>query len=174
MITEIDVRDMLASTGQPHCDLVTRPTGRAVRTSIEAELGTIDRAHIVVLDFTDIRLMDCSCADEVLARLVQATPGIIVVRGLAEHHLDPVHNVLQRQHLALVAVREGAPILLGWVAERGRAAFERLAQLGGAAAEELADALAWPVAETVAALDELALRRLVIRAADRYHPPSAA
>lgn len=174
MTTEIDVRGMLSRTGQLNSDLITRPTGRAVRSSIEAELGRTPATDVVVLDFSAIRLMDHSCADEIIAQLVQIAPCVLLVRGLAEHNVDPVEQVLERQQLALVVEQDGTLVLLGTVADLARAAFARLAARGGAAAEELAADLSWPLDEVSAALDELAGRRLIIRTADRYHPPTRA
>jgi len=174
LITEIDVRGVLSRTGLPHRDLITRPTGRAVRSSIEAELGDAAGADVVVLDFSDIRLLDCSCADEVLARLVIDSPRVILVRGLADHHVDPVEQVLERQQVALVVEHDGTLSLLGPVAERARAAFRRLAERGAAKADELAAELAWPLEEVAAALDDLAGRRLILSVQGRYQTPPLA
>ena len=176
MRTEIDVRGMLARTGMPHSDLITRPTGRAVRSSIEAELAGAQGADVVILDFSAIRLIDFSCADEILARLVQLAPCVVVMRGLAEHHVDPVLQVLERQHLAVVIEAGDGLELLGSVEPPTRAAFDCLAGRRGAAAapEDLAAELAMPADEVAAALDELAGRRLILGAAGRYHTPSAA
>ena len=183
MITEIDVSGVLSRTVcEFHNDLVTRPTGRAVRTSIEAELSGVRGVNVVVLDFSSVRLIDCSCADEIVAKLVAGSlePGspagetFFLIRGLAEHHVEQIDEVLQRQQLALVAVLDGALRLLGRVTDGARAAFERLVLLGSAAAEELASELAWSADETRAVLDELASRRLVVREAGRYLPPTSA
>jgi hypothetical protein len=173
LITEIDVRGVLTRTGRPHSDLITRPTGRAVRSGIEAELGE-SGAPVVVLDFSAIRLMDCSCADEVLARLVQDSPRVFLVRGLAEHHVDPVEQVLERQQIVVIVEHGGVLSLLGPVAERTRAAFLGLAARGAAAADELAAELAWPLEDVAAALDELAGRRLILSAQGRYQTPHLA
>jgi predicted ArsR family transcriptional regulator len=52
--------------------------------------------------------------------------------------------------------------------------FARLADRGGAFAEELADELAWTLDAARAVLDELAGRRLVLMDAGHYMPPHAA
>ena len=183
MITEIDVRGVLSRTVcEFHNDLVTRPTGRAVRTSIEAELAGVVGVNVVVLDFSAVRLIDCSCADEIVAKLVAGSlePGspagetVFLLRGLAEPNLEEIAEVLSRRRLALVAVADGALRLLGSASEGARAAFERLVARGSAAAEELAAELAWSAEEAHAVLEELAGRRLVVRAEDRYLPPTAA
>jgi hypothetical protein len=181
VITQIDVRGVLARCiSERHCDLVTRPTGRAVRTSIESELAAHGQAALVILDFTEVRILDCSCADEIVAKLVQASlaaeaPGTaFVLRGLDAHQIEDVEEVLRRQELALVAETGGALRPIGAVAERARALWARLAETGPAAAAELAGALGWPEDEVGAALEELARRRLLVRDAGRYRTLSAA
>jgi hypothetical protein len=183
MIQQIDVRAVLSRTvAEFHSDLVTRPTGRAVRTSIEAELRRQEGSNVVVLDFSAVRLIDWSCADEIVAKLLRASlepssPSagtFFVIRGLSEANGELLHEVLERHQLALVADRGDRLTLLGGVTERSRLAFERLVSRGSAAAEELAADLAWTPEETRAALEELAGRRLVLRAADRYHTLPAA
>ena len=183
MITQIDVRGVLARIGPDLPDLVTRPTGRAVRTSIEIELARLSGRAVVVLDFTSVRIMDCSCADEIVAKLVQgylaaeiplSLDAFFLIRGLDDHQIDDLDEVLRRQHLALVAETQGAMRLIGDVAEQARIAFEHLAARGRAAAEDLVDELAWPLDAVRAALEELALRRLVLHEAGHYQPPTAA
>ncbi len=175
MTTQIDVRAILSRTGQLHRDLLTRPTGRAVRTSIEAELAAAQAADVVILDFSGIRLIDFSCADEILAQLVRLAPCVVLVRGLSEFHAEPVLQVLERQHLAVVVEHDGSLSLMGEVGSSSRTAFGALAARRGTATapEELARELAWPMDDVTAALDDLAGRRLVIHGAGRYHLPSA-
>jgi hypothetical protein len=183
VISEIDVKTVLSrSVCEFHSDLVTRSTGRAVRGGIEALLEEHPDVTVVVLDFSAVRVLDWSCTDEVVAQLllrhggVDATrPAYFLVRGLDETHAEQIDDVLRRHGLALVAAeRSGAVRLLGRVTDLMRAAWERLARRGPSAAEELATELAWSLADTRAALDELAGRRLVIRADERYLPLPAA
>ncbi len=181
MITQIDVRGVLARVVPDHLtDLVTRPTGRAVRSSIEAELLGLGRT-VVVLDFSAVRIIDCSCADEIVAKLVAGSlvvgapaDAFFLVRGLTDEQIEDVEEVLRRRSLALVAESDGSLRLLGEVALQARLAFDRLASRGEAGAAELAADLAWTPEEARAALDELVGRRLVLREAERYRPFSAA
>ena len=55
----------------PYRNLITRPTGAAVRDRIEAALAHSDCAT-ALLDFSDMELLDYSCADEVVAKLLMA------------------------------------------------------------------------------------------------------
>jgi hypothetical protein len=181
--TQIDVRSVLARLDPERKDLVTRPTGRAVRSSIEVELAALAEAGfaVVVLDFNGVRLMDLSCADEIVAKLLQtwmcpSAPARVcfLLRGLDDHLLEDIEHVLRPQQLTLVAETQGTLRLVGEASDPWRLAFARLAERGRAAAEELAADLAWPLDEVRSALDQLALRRLVVEESGHYLPPCAA
>ena len=179
MITQIDVFGILAGVGSgSHRDLVTRSTGRAVRSSIELQLAQLTGLTVVVLDFTNVRLIDCSCADEIVAKLLQGSlatdagrPAFFLIRGLNDHQVEEITEVLKRQQLALVAESHGGLELLGEVAEQARLAFQRIAARGQAAAADLAADLAWPLEDVHAALRELTGRRLIMCDDQLYHPP---
>jgi hypothetical protein len=159
---------------------VTRHTGRAVRSSIETELASLGSLAVVVLDFSQVRLIDLSCADEIFAKLLHghgesAGPGVcFLARGLNDHQIEDIEEVLRRQRLVLVAESGGRLRLIGAVADQWRMAFERLAALGRAAAEELAADLAWTLDDARATLEQLALRRLVLEDSGHYLPPRVA
>jgi len=181
VITQIDVLNVLSRVGSgSHRDLVTRSTGRAVRTSIEMELASITGRAVVVLDFSSVRIIDCSCADEIVAKLLQSSLApdaggstFFLVRGLDDHQIEDIAEVLRRQQLALVAESRGSLTLLGEVADQARLAFQRICARGRAAAADLAADLAWPLEDVNAALDELAHRRLVMRDDEAlYRPPA--
>jgi hypothetical protein len=130
MTAEIDVRDVLTQLGYGRPDLVTRPTGRAVRGSIEIELARLSRPAVVVLDFTEVRLLDCSCADEIVAKLVQQYlegedhfEALFLLRGLHDHQITDIEEVVRSRRLALVAEIEGALRVIGEVGDGVRAAF---------------------------------------------------
>ena len=110
MIHHIDLSVMLR---QAVCDLysnlVTRPTGAAVRHEIERFIGERRESSLTVIDFQHVGLLDFSCADEVVAKLLlgQVTRGAtgeayFLVRGVRDVHLDAIEAVLERYGLALV------------------------------------------------------------------------
>jgi hypothetical protein len=179
VITQIDVFGVLASVGSgSHRDLVTRSTGRAVRSSIEMQLAQLTGLTVVVLDFSSVRLIDCSCADEIVAKLLQSSLApeagaatLFLIRGLNDHQIEEITEVLKRHQLALVAESHGGLQLLGDVADQARLAFQRIAARGYAAATDLAADLAWPLEDVHAALSELTGRRLVIREDKLFYPP---
>jgi hypothetical protein len=158
----------------PYCDLVTRSTGRAVRTSIERELSEAD-AGVAHLDFSDIGLVDLSGADEVVAKLLLDPPcrTIVVLEGLRDEHLEAIEYVLAHHELAAL-VHDGAsdsyrPV--GRVPPDLRAAFLTLQTLGTGTAASVADQIGWNLARATEALQALLRLRLVRAEGDRYTTP---
>jgi hypothetical protein len=92
-------------------DLVTRPTGRAVRESIERGLPT---GTVAVMDFTGVGCLDYSCADEIVAKLVRETVRVLLLRGMTEGHREAIEPVLLGHGLAAVCERpDGTLDVLG-------------------------------------------------------------
>ena len=96
-----------------YSNLVTRPTGAAVRTAIERQVVEIGTPVVTTIDFSQVNLLDFSCADEIVAKLLlryadaTAPPGYLLFRGIHDGHLDPIETVLERHELALIAWHEG-------------------------------------------------------------------
>jgi hypothetical protein len=94
-----------------YADLVTRPTGRAVRENIERDLLT---GTIAVLDFTGVGCLDYSCADEIVAKLVREKVRVLLLRSLSDGHREAIEPVLQGHGLAAICERaDGTLDVLG-------------------------------------------------------------
>ena len=175
MIETIQVGHLLGETAaSPYRNLVTRPTGAAVRNRIEDTLARSD-CLTALLDFSDIELLDFSCAEEIVAKLLlaQATgrPRFLLLRGLRDDQHDAIEQVLTHHRLAVAAlVADGEPILVGWVTPDARAAFGCVCRLGRACAGDVAVALDWPEPRASDALDVLTLHRLVRPDGDLRYP----
>jgi hypothetical protein len=175
MIQTIRIGSLLRETvTTPYRNLVTRPTGAAIRNRIEEALAR-SNCHTAFLDFSDVELLDLSCADEVVAKLLMAEMGpvrFVVLAGLREDQHEAIEHVLTHHRLAVAAVPHDAsgPRLLGWVTSDARSAFACICERGPMGADEVAAALGWTDMRALQALDGLALRRLVHREADLYHP----
>lgn len=155
--------------------LVTRHTGRAVRTNIEEQLATVDRAALAVLDLRNVPLIDFSCADEVVAKLVVFTSGagphprFVLFRGVAEHHLEPIESALVRQGLAAACESdEGEPLLMGTLEPDAEHAWREIWALGHVVPETLVERLDLSHEIVHAVLAELESRALVIRDGEAY------
>ncbi len=181
MIQRIDLAPLLReSVTTPYSDLVTRPTGAKVRDRIEAAMtGSAHRA--TQLDFTAVGLVDISCADEVVAKLLLRLTSdeeerYVVLTGLSEGHLDAIDSVLERHGLTVAAfpATGGVPRLLGITTPDVLHAFQGVHRLGAGDAGRLADLLGWTVERAADALQSLALRRLIQAASGTFRPLSPA
>jgi hypothetical protein len=157
----------------PYRNLVTRPTGAAVRTRIEQTLAG-STCLTALLDFSEIELVDLSCADEVVAKLLLADRNayFFVLQGLREDQHEAIDHVLTHHRLAVAAMPpgNGGPRLLGWVPSDAREAFGCICDRGPLGVSDLARALGWLESRSREALRSLAARRLVRPLGDVYHP----
>jgi hypothetical protein len=174
MIETIRIGRLLRETvAAPYRNLVTRPTGAAVRIRIEETLAG-SNCMTAMLDFSGIELVDLSCADEVVAKLLLAvrTAYFVVLRGLREDHHEAIEHVLVHHRLAVAAVppdrRE--PKVLGWVRADARRAFDCVCDHGPLAVPDVCRMLKWPEPRGHEALQDLAVHRLIRTIGDLYHP----
>ena len=56
-------------------DLVTRPSGQIIRECIERDIEKEKNGEIIALDFSKIGIIDYSCADEIVAKLMSRLLG---------------------------------------------------------------------------------------------------
>ncbi|MBI4421833.1 MAG: hypothetical protein HY560_13500 [Gemmatimonadetes bacterium] len=142
----IDLRAILRRTvSDEYGDLVTRRTGAAVRGGVERALAELDQREPAVIDFSAVRCLDLSCADEIVAKLVlQYGSGRFIFRGLSPAQREALESVLEHHGLAVVT-DDGSG---------------RLALLG-------------PEAHAARLLDELRAQRREPDTGDGYRPPLA-
>jgi len=147
------VTDTVASRGH---NLVTRPTGRAVREVIERRLARTSPSpvrtplspHVMLIDFTRVRILDFSCADEVVAKLLLRYQGpdrpgniFFLFRAVDEMHRHAVEEVLERHGLAAVCDVGGGFQLLGPATPEEREAWDTLERCERIGPRDLAGAL---------------------------------
>ena len=173
----IDLKDVLGRTvSGVYGDLVTRRTGHAVRCGIEQLLDG-GESELAVIDFGTVRLMDHSCADEIIGKLLlqQGQVRYFLLTGLDPSHEDAIAPVLERHGLVVVARdRAGRVKLLGVLPEPARRAFRLLADDGPAVPDEVAAKLALSPAVARAALETLRECRVVREQEGHYQAlPSA-
>ena len=161
-----DVRKSVTSL---YSSLVTRPTGRAVRAAIEMQLIGAGSVSLSLIDFSEVAIIDFSCADEVVAKLVQQyldeeePDAFFVFRGVHEPHRDQIETVLRRQGLA--AVVESHPGIFAVAGEHSDAearVWTVLEERGTIGEEEMERILPDPADRE--ALANLVLRGLAFRA----------
>lgn len=174
----IDVGRLLQhSVASLYSHLVTRPTGRAVRLAIEAQLSATSRTSLSMIDLSEVAVIDFSCADEVVAKLLmrflqEDRPGdaLFVFRGLDVGHHEPIEAVLERQTLLMVTEgSDGQCGLLGTRSDEEQHVWSVLESRGRIDTKEVA--VVFPSELHRQVLDELVRRRVVFASPDAggYH-----
>lgn len=159
-----------------YSNLVTRPTGRAVRSAVESQLLESAGAGpcLSILDFTQVRVMDYSCADEIVAKLLlryaaedRPVNAYFLARGLQAHHVEAVHAVLERHGLLLAVTGQGDQgRLLGPCTTLDRNCWALLLDRGLARAEEIAGVCGFPVDDVATSLHRFVRSRVAVPIAE--------
>ncbi|HSH76657.1 MAG TPA: hypothetical protein VLA09_13300 [Longimicrobiales bacterium] len=165
----IDVGQLLQRTVTSlYSHLVTRPTGRAVRMAIEAQLHSAGERSLSLIDLSEVVILDFSCADEVVARLLEDSgkspshEAFFVFRGVHEPHRDQIEAVLERRGLAAVAETDpGTYLLLGRRSGGEERIWAELERRGLMSADEIIQVAAAEADRE--ALESLLTRRLAFR-----------
>lgn len=167
-------RVLQGAVDTPYRDLVTRPTGAAVRRSVET---SISDSHCVtaLLDFSSVGLLDFSCADEVVAKLLlgaRSGQGHVLLMGLSEDQSEAIDHVLHNHHLVVAVLPHPGetPFLLGATSPEARNAFRFVHEMGPCTVAELAREMSWDHFFALTALQELAGHRLVGVDRETYRP----
>jgi hypothetical protein len=141
-----------------------------VRLAIETQLEEAGDTSCSLIDLSQVTVLDFSCADEVVAKLLSRYLGddrprdaFFVFRGVAEQHREPVETVLERQGLAAVADRGGRCELLGVRSGLEEVVWSLVEERGRVPGGELPDVLQGD--RDHEALEGLVRRRLVFRSA---------
>ncbi len=177
MIYHINVSSVLRKTVcDLYTNLVTRPTGVAVRQAIEAALAELPEPNVTVIDFAQVKMLDFSCADEVVGKLLdyyQNAAGqpqrYFLIRGVHDGHLEAIEAVLERYDLAVIVEGEDGHLrLVGTLDDGARRAWQVVNRHGRVRAQEVEVERGAPAETASRALDDLSARRLVMRRDDDY------
>jgi hypothetical protein len=129
---------------------------------IEEKLSKVKTPALSRIDFTAIEVMDFSCADEIVARLLvrfidisRPQEAFFILSGLLPNHQDPVAEVLERQGTLAVAQGNGGSLeLLGNVSSKEEKIWQFIETKGIVTIEEINSVF-------VEKNDQIALRRLI-------------
>jgi hypothetical protein len=101
-------------------DLVTRPSGQLIRERIERDIEKEQAGSVIAIDFSGIGVIDFSCADEIIAKLLSRLLSneygekYIFLTGLNDNQRENIEVALERKNLAVVALMgDGKRALLG-------------------------------------------------------------
>jgi hypothetical protein len=177
MIRHIDVSLVLRrSVCDLYSNLVTRPTGAAVRMGIEQQISERTDRSLTVIDFGNVSLLDFSCADEVVAKLIlkycssdASTEAYFLFRGIKESHVDAIESVLDRHGIAIVVQEsDGSAVTIGPLSEEERRAWQAVSIRKRLTTDDVLRLHEAGYADVSSALDRLHARRLLMRFEDEY------
>jgi len=130
-------------------NLVTRETGAVIRERLERKLIAESEPTTGFLDFSGVGVIDYSCADEVIAKLISRLLSgeygdkFVVLENLSPNQMENIEVALERKKLAVLYLQGGG----GWqvigflnnylrktlisVMEKGSITLRELAREGG-------------------------------------------
>lgn len=127
-------------------DLVTRTSGQIIRERIEKDIAKEEAGTIIALDFSKIGIIDYSCADEIVAKLISRLLSneygdkYITLVGLNENQRENIEVALERKDLAVMGeMRDGIHILLGSLNTYLKETLHLILKKGKITAKELSE-----------------------------------
>jgi len=151
-------------------DLVTRPSGQAIRERIERDIAREEEGVVIALDFSQIGIIDYSCADEIAAKLVSRLVGgeygekYFILTGLNENQKENIEVALERKSLAVAAkLRDERMVIIGSLNNYLLETLDLITRKGKITAGELSEALKLPANTSGTRLLNLYKQRLVKR-----------
>ena len=155
-------------------NLVTRETGRLIREWVEARLEREAEGAVVALDFSHVGIVDFSCADEIVSKLIARLQGqeygdkYMVLQGLTATQEENIAVALERKKLAaLVGRADGSWQLLGTLNPYLDEALQFVMARKEVTARELADETRVEISLASTKLLNLFKARLVQRTSER-------
>jgi hypothetical protein len=129
-------------------DLVTRQSGQTIRSRIERDIENEKDGEVIALDFSKIGVIDYSCADEIVAKLISRLLSgeygdkYIVLTGLNENQKENIEVALERKELAVMTeMRNGTRILLGTLNNYLKQTLNLILKKGKITAKDLSEAM---------------------------------
>jgi hypothetical protein len=170
-----DLRDLMDEhLASGSSNLVTRETGRFFREAIEARLEREPEGTVVAMDFSHVGIIDFSCADEIISKLVARLQSLeygdkyVVLQGLTPTHEENITVALERKKLAVLVSRaDGSWRLLGSLNPYLNEALQFVMRQKEITARDLADDTQVEISLASTKLLNLFKARLVQRSSER-------
>lgn len=151
-------------------DLVTRSSGQVLRERIERDIENEGDGEVIALDFSRIGVIDYSCADEIIAKLISRLLAgeygdkYIMLTGLNENQKENIEVALEKKDLAVISeMGNGGKVLLGSLHNYLRETLNLILEKGKIIAKELSEILRLEANTSCTRLLNLHKKRLVRR-----------
>ena len=151
-------------------DLVTRQSGQVIRERIKRDIEKEKDGEVIALDFSKIGIIDYSCADEIVAKLISRLLSneygdkYILLAGLNDNQKENIEVALERKDLAVLAdMKNWKKILLGNLNNYLKETLELIVKKGKITAKELSEIMKLEANTSGTRLLNLHKKRLVKR-----------
>jgi len=151
-------------------DLVTRQSGQMIRSRIEVDIAKEENGAVIAFDFSKVGIIDYSCADEIVAKLMSRLLGgeygnrYFILTGLSDSQEENIEVALERKGLAIAAEkRNGEKILLGSLNNYLKETLDLIIKEGRLTAKELSQVMNLEANTSGTRLLNLHKKRLVKR-----------
>jgi hypothetical protein len=151
-------------------DLVTRPSGQAIRERIERDMEQEPAGAVIGLDFSKIGIIDYSCADEIAAKLISRLLSneygdkYLLLIGLNDNQKENIEVALERKDLAVMAeMKDGKRVVLGNLNNYLKDTLDFIVKKKKATSKDLSDARKLEANTSGTRLLNLSKKRLVKR-----------
>jgi hypothetical protein len=151
-------------------DLVTRQSGQIIRNRIERDIEKEKDREVIALDFSKIGIIDFSCADEVVAKLISRLLSgeygdkYLVLTGLNENQMENIEVALERKGIAVMAEgRNGGKMLIGSLNNYLKGTLDKVQEKDNITAKELSETMKLEMNTSGTRLLNLHKKRLVKR-----------
>jgi hypothetical protein len=173
-MTKYDLYKLLKEElGNGSKDLVTRPSGEKIRRRIERDIEKEPDGSVIALDFSKIGVIDYSCADEIIAKLVSRLLSgeygdkYLLLSGLNENQKENIEVAVDRKDLAVMAeMTDGNRVVLGKLNSYLKDTLDFIIKKKKATSKDLSDAKKIEANTSGTRLLNLYKKRLVKRVED--------
>ncbi len=155
-------------------DLVTRQSGQVIRRRVETDMIEEKNGEVISLDFSEIGIIDYSCADEIVAKLISRLLSgeygdkYIILTGLNENQRENIEVALERKDLPVLSeTRNKDSILIGSLNNYLIETLDIILKNGKITAGELSNTLQLPANTSGTRLLNLFKKRLIKRISER-------
>jgi hypothetical protein len=154
------------------CNIVTRPMGQGIRAFIERAIEKEREGSVISLDFSDIGVIDYSCADEIVAKLISRLwsgeygDKYILLTGLNDNQRENIEVALEKKDLAVIAETGEGIMVLGSLNNYLRETLSMVLQRGELTARQLSETMSLEMNTSGTRLLNLHKKRLVRRTDD--------
>lgn len=158
--------------------LVTRATGKRAKEAICRKLDRLEKNSVLVVDFSSIKFIDASCADEIVVRVMARLEAgefpdrFILFKNLARQHIENINLALTVANKMVITYSGRKWQILGTVVEGHRRTLLKIVELKQTTARELQEAMGYrTINEASTKLSDLYKWSLVAREPFRQSVP---